>query len=133
LTFDQREQNKPLVHWLCLLSLNHNFAHSLSLGGKYLPNTGTLLASNTNEISSWFSPEINNMSNFFVLASHYQCCIYRFDKQHHRYDKIADIILERSFFSNISKVILSDDGIIVILNDGRSLVQSCSFHFSFKN
>jgi len=132
LTFDKKVQNQPPVHRLYLLSSNQIYADSLLLREKYLPDTGTLLGSNTNEINGWFSEEIDNKSHFFVLASHYQCCVYRFDKQKNRYDKIADITLSRSFIDNIDDVTLTDDGITINFDNGKSLVKSGSFHFSFK-
>lgn len=133
LRFNRRVQHEPAVHRLCFLSLNRVKANSLSLKEQFNPGVGTLLASKTENISSWFGQEIEGSPHFFVLASHYQCCVYRCPKfNESNYEKIADIILENSFIDDVDNVIQTDDGITINFKNGRTLVESGSFHFSFQ-
>ncbi len=119
-----------MVHGLHLLTLSCAKTNTLSLKREFMSEVGTLLASKANEISSWFSDEIDGVSHFFVIASHYQCCVYRYNRNFY-YDKIADIVLNNSFIDNVDDVVLSESGITVNFNNGRTLVESGSFHFSF--
>lgn len=134
-TINENEKYKPPVKRICLLQTNKTEANRLSLKDNFHSEVGSLLGTGTDKISSWFSEEIDNISHFFVLASHYQCCLYRYSKMkgsdYEKYDKIADITLENSFIDDVD-VELTDEGITIKFNNGRTLVESGSFHFSFK-
>jgi len=128
-TFENTDRYR-MVHGLHLLTLNCAKTNTLSLKREFTSDVGTLLASKTNEISAWFSEEINGISYFFVIASHYQCCVYRYNRSL-RYDKIADIVLEHSFINNVDDVVLNEEGITINFKNKNSLVKSGSFYFSF--
>lgn len=136
----EKIQYKPAVKMLCLLSTKEIEANQLSLKAKVFPKIGSLLDSKTSEIGSWFSEEVNNLSEFFVLASCCQCCIYRLDPQLSKnslshYDKIADIALALGKSSiGYMDVALSDEGITINFH-GRGkgdLLKFGSFHLSLR-
>lgn len=133
-SIDEKIKYKPAVTRLCLLPLDKVEANRLSLIDDFHSKVGSLLSSKTSEISSWFSDKVDGISNFFVLASHYQCCIYHLPNEvgySNNYFKVADITLENSFIDDVN-VSLTDEGITVSFDNGRTLVKSGSFHFSFE-
>lgn len=129
--FNRGEGHNRMVHGLHLLSLNRIETNTLSLGEEFSSRIGSLLGSDTSEMSSWFSEEIDGISHFFVLASHYQCCIYRHDHDDY-FNKIADITLEGSFIDDVDNTYLNEDDITVNFDNGRTSITSGSFHLAFR-
>ncbi len=134
IAFNQGIKNKPSIPRLYVLSLNQPEVIELSLGRNISPRIGSLLASETQEIKSWFSERIDGIPHFFVLASHYQICAYRLNEEHQErkdYDKIADLTLNYSLVKDI-KVVLTDDFLTIEFNDAKLQGQGC-FVFHLEN
>lgn len=132
--------NEGTKNRLCLLFKNRFAADTLSLRQIQYSETGALLGSRTSEISNWFSEEIDGTSMFFVLASHYQCCIYQsysaeFDLKvmpevAGEYKKIADLKFDhmKAFIRSIH-VEMKVETIVVTFNDKSEFG---SFVFNYK-
>lgn len=125
-------ENHRMVHKLHLFSLNQIQTYNLSLNKELHSKVGFLLAAKTSEIYCWFSEESDGISDVFVLASHYQCCIYRYHHNHGYFNKIAEIALDGYFINDVNKTVLTDDGITVSFDSKQKDHPSSSFYLAFR-